>query len=216
MEFFTQLIDIVLHLDRHLQILTMQYGTMIYALLFAIIFSETGFVVTPFLPGDTLLFVAGALSAVSGGGYLNIYYLMICLTAAAFLGNQVNYAIGRYLGPKVFQWPNSRFFNRDALLKTHQFYEKHGGKTIILSRFLPFFRTFAPFVAGIGSMNPFLFALYNIIGALLWVVSLCLLGYFLGNLAVVKNNLTLIIVLILLIPSIPAIIGYWRSRKKMA
>ena len=151
MEFLTQFIDIVLHLDKHLAVMVLEYGLWIYGILFFIVFAETGFVVTPFLPGDSLLFVAGALAAIGEGG-MDIFTLMGVLIAAAVLGNTVNYQIGRYLGPKVFQWENSRFFNRDALIKTHAFYEKHGGKTLIISRFLPLFRTFAPFVAGIGSM----------------------------------------------------------------
>ena len=211
MEYLTQFIDIVLHLDKYLAVLVQQYGLWIYGILFVIIFAETGFVVTPFLPGDSLLFVAGALAALGEGG-VDIFVLMGVLAAAAILGNTVNYHIGRFLGPKVFHWENSRFFNRDALVKTHAFYEKHGGKTLVMSRFLPIFRTFAPFVAGIGAMSYAKFTLFNLIGALSWVVSLCLAGYWLGNVAWVKQNLSLIIVGILVASVIPIGIGYVKSR----
>ncbi len=211
MEFLTQFLDIVLHLDKHLALMVQQYGLWIYGILFFIIFAETGFVVTPFLPGDSLLFVAGALAALGEGG-MEITTLIGVLSAAAILGNMVNYQIGRYLGPKVFHWENSRFFNRDALVKTHAFYEKHGGKTLVLSRFLPLFRTFAPFVAGIGSMSYAKFTLFNLIGALGWVVSLCLAGYWLGNIPWVKTNLSLIIVGIIISSLIPLGIGYVKSK----
>jgi membrane-associated protein len=211
MEFLTQFIDIVLHLDKHLALMVQQYGLWIYGILFFIIFAETGFVVTPFLPGDSLLFVAGALAALGEGG-MEITTLIGVLSAAAILGNMVNYQIGRYLGPKVFHWENSRFFNRDALVKTHAFYEKHGGKTLVISRFLPLFRTFAPFVAGIGSMSYAKFTLFNLIGALGWVVSLCLAGYWLGNMPWVKTNLSLIIVGIIISSLIPLGIGYVKSK----
>jgi membrane-associated protein len=210
-ELLTQFIDIVLHLDKHLALLVQQYGLWIYGILFFIIFAETGFVVTPFLPGDSLLFVAGALAALGEGG-MDIFVLMGVLLAAALLGNMVNYQIGRYLGPKVFQWENSRFFNKEALVKTHAFYEKHGGKTLVMSRFLPLFRTFAPFVAGIGAMSYAKFTLFNLIGALAWVVSLCLAGYWLGNMAWVKQNLSLIIVGIIAISFLPVALGYLKSR----
>ncbi len=206
-----QFFDIVLHLDKHLAVLVQQYGLWIYGILFVIIFSETGFVVTPFLPGDSLLFVAGALAAIGEGG-MDILVLMGVLSLAAILGNTVNYHVGRYLGPKVFHWENSRFFNRDALVKTHAFYEKHGGKTLIISRFLPLFRTFAPFVAGIGAMSYARFTLFNLIGAIGWVVSLCLGGYWLGNLPWVKANLSLIIIGIIISSLIPIGIGYLKSK----
>ena len=206
-----QFMDIVLHLDKHLALLVQQYGLWIYGILFVIIFAETGFVVTPFLPGDSLLFVAGALAALGEGG-VDIFVLIGVLAAAAILGNTVNYHIGRFLGPKVFHWENSRFFNRDALVKTHAFYEKHGGKTLVMSRFLPIFRTFAPFVAGIGSMSYAKFTLFNLIGALSWVLSLCLAGFWLGNVPWVKQNLSLIIVGILVASVIPIGIGYIKSR----
>ncbi len=211
MEILAQFIDIVLHLDKHLAILVQQYGLWIYGILFVIIFSETGFVVTPFLPGDSLLFVAGALAAIGEGG-MDIVTLIGVLTLAAVLGNTVNYHVGRFLGPKVFHWENSRFFNRDALVKTHAFYEKHGGKTLVISRFLPLFRTFAPFVAGIGAMSYAKFTMFNLIGALAWVVSLCLAGYWLGNLPWVKANLTLIIVGIIIVSLVPVAVGWLKHR----
>ena len=211
MELLTQFIDIVLHLDKHLAILVQQYGLWIYGILFVIIFSETGFVVTPFLPGDSLLFVAGALAAIGEGG-MDIVTLIGVLTLAAVLGNTVNYQIGRFLGPKVFHWENSRFFNRDALVKTHAFYEKHGGKTLVISRFLPLFRTFAPFVAGVGAMSYAKFTMFNLIGALAWVVSLCLAGYWLGNMPWVKANLTLIIVGIIIVSLVPVAVGWLKHR----
>ncbi|MDD2741420.1 MAG: DedA family protein [Rhodocyclaceae bacterium] len=211
MELLAQFIDIILHLDKHLALLVQQYGLWIYGILFFIIFAETGFVVTPFLPGDSLLFVAGALAALGEGG-MDIFVLMGVLLAAALLGNMVNYQIGRYLGPKVFQWENSRFFNKEALVKTHAFYEKHGGKTLVMSRFLPLFRTFAPFVAGIGAMSYAKFTLFNLIGALAWVVSLCLAGYWLGNMVWVKQNLSIIIVGIIAISLLPVALGYLKSR----
>ncbi len=211
MELLTQFMDIVLHLDKHLVVLVQQYGLWIYGILFVIVFSETGFVVTPFLPGDSLLFVAGALAALGEGG-MDIVVLIAVLTTAAILGNTLNYHIGRFLGPKVFHWENSRFFNKGALLKTHLFYEKHGGKTLVISRFLPLFRTFAPFVAGIGSMSYVKFTLFNLIGALAWVVSLCLAGYWLGNMPWVKANLSVIIVGIILFSLVPIAVGYVKSR----
>ncbi len=207
-----QFLDIVLHLDKHLAVLVQQYGLWIYGILFIIIFSETGFVVTPFLPGDSLLFVAGALAAIGEGG-MDIFVLMGSLSVAAILGNMVNYHIGRFLGPKVFHWENSRFFNRDALVKTHAFYEKHGGKTLIISRFLPLFRTFAPFVAGIGAMSYAKFTIFNLVGAGSWVVSLCLAGYWLGNIPWVKTNLSFIIVGIIISSLIPIGIGYVKSKE---
>ena len=211
MEYLAQFIDIVLHLDKHLAILVQQYGLWIYGILFFIVFAETGFVVTPFLPGDSLLFVAGALAALGEGG-MDVFVLMGVLSTAAILGNMVNYQIGRFLGPKVFHWENSRFFNKNALIKTHEFYEKHGGKTLVLSRFLPLFRTFAPFVAGIGAMSYAKFTFFNLVGALAWVVSLCLAGYWLGNIPWVKQNLSVIIIGIIVISLLPVGIGYLKSR----
>lgn len=210
MELLTYFIDIILHLDKHLAVLVAQYGPWIYAILFAIIFAETGFVVTPFLPGDSLLFVAGALAAVGG---MDIRLLVLTLSLAAVLGNSANYLIGRYLGPKVFQWPDSRFFNRRALEKTHAFYELHGGKTLVISRFLPLFRTFAPFVAGIGAMSWWRFSLFNIVGGVAWVGGLCMVGYWFGNVPFIKQNLTAVILAIIFISLIPAVIGWWQHRK---
>jgi membrane-associated protein len=210
MEMLTLFFDVLLHLDNYLATLVQQYGAWIYAILFAIIFSETGFVVTPFLPGDSLLFVAGGLAAVGG---MDIFILVGSLVAAAALGNMLNYQIGRYLGPKVFQWQNSRFFNRNALLKTQLFYERHGGKTLVISRFLPLLRTFAPFVAGVGAMNYARFAFFNLLGAVGWVLSLTLAGYFFANLPWVRKNLSLVIVGIILVSLIPVAAGWWHERK---
>ena len=211
MEILTQFIDIVLHLDKHLALMVQQYGLWIYGILFVIIFSETGFVVTPFLPGDSLLFVAGALAALGEGG-MDIFVLIVVLLVAAILGNTLNYHIGRYLGPKVFHWENSRFFNRAALLKTHAFYEVHGGKTLVISRFLPLFRTFAPFVAGIGAMSYAKFTMFNLVGAVAWVASLCLAGYWLGNFPWVRANLSIIIVGIIVVSLVPVAVGWFKHR----
>jgi membrane-associated protein len=211
MELIAWFIDIVLHLDRHLAMLVQQYGLWIYGILFVIVFAETGFVVTPFLPGDSLLFVAGALAAIGEGG-MEIATLIGVLGAAAVLGNMVNYQIGRYLGPKVFHWENSRFFNKMALEKTHAFYEKHGGKTLVISRFLPLFRTFAPFVAGIGAMSYVRFTIFNLLGGLGWVVSLCLAGFWFGNMPWVRQNLSLVIIAIIVISLVPVAVGYVRHR----
>mgnify|MGYP003589819468 CR=1 FL=1 len=217
MEFFTVLVDaltvfvdIVLHLDKHLAVLVQQYGPWIYAILFVIIFSETGLVVTPFLPGDSLLFVAGGLAAVGG---MDLSLLLLVLLAAAVSGNTVNYQIGRFLGPKVFHWEGSRFFNKDALVKTHAFYEKHGGKTLIISRFLPLFRTFAPFVAGIGAMTWSKFTFYNLVGAAGWVLSLTLAGYYFGNLPWVRQNLSFVILAIIAVSLIPVLVGWFQHRR---
>jgi membrane-associated protein len=210
MEMFALFVDVLLHLDQHLAVLVQQYGVWIYAILFAIIFSETGFVVTPFLPGDSLLFVAGGLAAVGG---MNLYLLLASLAVAAALGNMLNYQIGRFIGPKVFQWQNSRFFNKSALLKTQLFYERHGGKTLVISRFLPLLRTFAPFVAGVGAMHYGRFAFFNLLGAISWVTSLTLAGYFFANLPWVQKNLSLVIVGIVLVSLIPMALGWLHERK---
>jgi membrane-associated protein len=217
MELLAYFVDIVLHLDQYLADLLAAYGLWIYLILFIIIFAETGFVVTPFLPGDSLLFVAGALAALESEGTasgMNIWVLTFSLSAAAILGNMLNYQIGRFLGPRVFKWEKSRFFNRDALLKTHEFYGRHGGKTLVISRFLPIFRTFAPFVAGIGRMEYGRFSLCNISGALLWVFSLCFLGYWFGNLEQVKKNLSLVIVGIIFVSMLPLLFAW--GKQKMA
>ncbi len=210
MEYLAAFLDIVLHLDKHLAVLVEQYGVWVYAILFLIIFSETGFVVMPFLPGDSLLFVAGGLAALGG---MDIGILVATLIAAAALGNMVNYQVGRYIGPRVFQWQNSRIFNKGALLKTQAFYERHGGKTLVISRFLPLLRTFAPFVAGVGAMNYLRFLAFNFLGAVAWVVLLTLAGYFFANLPWVKANLSLVIVGIIVVSLIPVAIGWWHERK---
>lgn len=202
--------DLLVHLDKHLAVLLQQHGPWVYAILFAIIFAETGFVVTPFLPGDSLLFVAGALWAASG---MYVDVLIVTLVVAAVLGDALNYSIGAYLGPKVFQWEQSRWFNRNALDAAHVFYEKHGGKTIIIARFVPLVRTFAPFVAGVGRMTYPKFALYNITGAIMWVVSLVYAGYFFGNVEFIKKNLTLVIFGIIGLSMLPIVFEWLRARR---
>ena len=192
--------DIVLHLDRHLSSLLGQYGVWVYALLFVIVFCETGLVVTPFLPGDSLLFVSGALWAAAG---MDVRLLAATLIIAALLGDNCNYFIGRFLGPRVFRWEQSRFFNRHALDRTREFYERHGGKTLVIARYLPLVRTFAPFVAGIGRMHYPRFLSFSVAGAVLWVFSLVGAGYFLGNLPFVKQNLSAIIVGIVVVSLLP-------------
>lgn len=213
MDLLMQLMDLLLHLDKHLAALLTQYGTWIYVILFLIIFCETGLVVMPFLPGDSLLFVAGALWAASD---MNPHALVLVLVVAAILGDIVNYAIGNYLGPKVFHWEDSRWFNRKALDRTHAFYEKHGGKTIIIARFLPFVRTFAPFVAGVGSMTYSRFLTYNVVGALVWVVSLVYAGVFFGNLPVIRNNLTAVILVIIGVSLLPLVFAFLREKLRKA
>ena len=208
MELLSAFLDILLHLDKHLAVLVQQYGPWIYAILFFIVFAETGFVVTPFLPGDSLLFVAGALAAI---GDMNLALLVASLSVSAILGNTAIYAIGRWFGQRLLNW-NSRLINRGALQKTHAFYELHGGKTVVLSRFLPLFRTFAPFVAGMGAMGYARFTLFNVIGGLAWVLSLTLAGYWFGNLPWIKANLSLVIVAIIAVSLLPAVIGYLRHR----
>ena len=218
MEFLLSLWDLVVHLDTHLAGLLAQHGVWVYGILFLIVFCETGLVVTPFLPGDSLLFIAGALTATgSSAGQLDLAMLIILLTAAAVLGNTTNYWIGRYFGPKVFGWKDSRFFNRRAFDKAHAFYERHGGKTIVVTRFLPILRTFAPFVAGVAQMTHARFQLYNVSGGVLWVVSLTVAGYLFGNIAWVKDNLTLIILGFIIIPGLPALvvaIRTWNEQRR--
>jgi membrane-associated protein len=199
--------DLLVHLDQHLAAVLQQYGAWIYLILFAIIFSETGFVVTPFLPGDSLLFVAGALAAAGG---MDVHLLALLLIAAAVLGNTVNYSIGYYIGPRIFHWEGSRFFDRKALDRAHAFYERHGGKTIIITRFIPILRTFAPFVAGIGRMNYLLFFAYNLAGALAWVLSLLYAGYWFGNVPVVKQNLSAVILAVIALSLMPLAFEYLR------
>jgi membrane-associated protein len=203
--------DLIVHLDRHLAVLLQQYGAWVYLLLFAIIFCETGLVVTPFLPGDSLLFIAGALAA---GGGIDVHVLALVLVAAAVLGNTVNYSVGRFIGPKVFQWEDSRFFNKRALERAHAFYEKHGGKTIIITRFVPILRTFAPFVAGIARMTYLNFTVYNVAGALAWVLLLLYAGYWFGNVPFVKQNLTWVILGIIVLSVTPLAFEYVRQRLK--
>jgi len=196
------IIDLFLHLDKHLEILAASWGGWIYALMFAIIFVETGLVVMPFLPGDSLLFVAGAIAAIGG---MSLPVLMVLLSVAAIAGDMLNYSIGRRIGPKVFSWENSRWFNKDAFNKTHDFYEKHGPITIVVARFMPFIRTFAPFVAGVAQMSYPKFALYNVVGALLWVCGLTALGFLVGDQPWVKAHFSLVALALVIIPSIPAI-----------
>jgi len=205
--------DLIVHLDRHLAVLLQQYGAWVYLLLFAIIFCETGLVVTPFLPGDSLLFIAGALAA---GGGIDVHVLALLLVAAAVLGNTVNYSVGRFIGPKVFQWEDSRFFNKRALERAHAFYERHGGKTIIITRFVPILRTFAPFVAGIARMTYLNFTVYNVAGALAWVLLLLYAGYWFGNVLFVKQNLTWVILGIIVLSVTPLALEYVRQRLKGA
>ena len=209
MELISSFFDIVLHLDKHLQMLVQDYGVWVYLILFAIVFCETGLVVTPFLPGDSLLFVAGALAAAGG---MNVHLLVVLLIIAAIAGDAVNYSVGRYLGPKVFHNDGSRFLNRQYLEKAHAFYERHGGKTIIIARFIPIIRTYAPFVAGIGSMPYPRFALFNVIGAVIWVTSLAYAGYFFGNIPWVKSNLSLVIITIIILSILPAIFEILRQK----
>lgn len=209
MELLTTFVDLMLHLDTHLAALVVQYGAWVYAILFAIVFCETGLVVTPFLPGDSLLFVAGALAAAGG---MQIGLLIVLLVIAAVLGDAVNYGVGAWFGPKVFRWEGSRFFNRSAFDRTHAFYERHGGKTVIIARFMPLIRTFAPFVAGVARMRYARFAMFNVSGALLWVVSLTLAGYWFGNLPWVKQNLTLVIVAIIAISLAPVAVAWVKSK----
>jgi membrane-associated protein len=202
-------VDFFVHLDRHMAELIQTYGTWTYGILFTVVFLETGLVVTPLLPGDSLLFAAGTFASL---GALSFWPLFFLLCVAAILGDTLNYAIGHYLGPKVFHYPRSRFFNPDHLRKTHAFYEKYGGKTIIIARFVPIVRTFAPFVAGIGAMSYGKFITYNIVGGVLWV-SVCLsAGYFFGNLPFVKKNFSLVILAIIFISILPAVIEYLRHR----
>jgi membrane-associated protein len=208
-DFLLLIWDLVVHLDRHLEALLQQYGGYIYLLLFLIIFCETGLVVTPFLPGDSLLFVAGALWATAG---LDVHALVATLIVAAILGDNLNYAVGRYLGPRVFKWEHSRIFNRKALEQTHAFYERHGGKTVIIARYLPLIRTFAPFVAGMGRMAYPRFLAFDVFGGILWISSLTYAGYLFGNVAFIKQNLTLVILFIIGLSLTPLIIAWLRQR----
>jgi len=209
MEIITHLIDFILHVDRYLEAFVNNYGTWVYALLFIIIFVETGVVVMPFLPGDSLIFVVGALCGV---GLMSYPLACAVLLAAAVLGDQSNYMIGRHFGPKVFQWENSRFFNKNAFNEAHAFYEKYGAFTIIAARFMPFIRTFAPFVAGVAEMDRRKFSAFNIVGAILWVVGIATAGYFLGSVPWVKQNLDKIIWAMILVPGLIVVFGALKAR----
>lgn len=209
MEYIKDLIDLFLHLDQHLKDITRDYGVWTYLILFIIIFCETGLVITPILPGDSLLFAAGALAAL---GSLNVFWLFIILTAAAIIGDTVNYWIGHYIGPRIFSKEDVRFLNKKHLQKTHEFYEKYGGKTIIIARFIPIIRTFAPFVAGIGSMTYWRFITYNVVGAVIWVGICVFAGYLFGNLDFVKNNFSLVILAIIFVSLLPIIVEFIRQR----
>ena len=211
MELIALLIDFILHVDVHLAAFVTSYGAWVYALLFMIIFVETGVVVMPFLPGDSLLFVVGALCGV---GLMSLPLSIGLLIAAAVLGNQTNYAIGRRVGPRVFAWEHSRFFNKRAFDQTHAFYEKHGGITIVAARFMPFLRTFAPFVAGVAQMSRRKFSFYDVTGGTLWVGSIVTAGYLFGNVPWVKDNLSKIIWAMILIPGVLILVGAWRSRRR--
>ena len=211
MELVHFLINFILHVDKHLAEFVQNYGKWVYALLLLIVIEETGLVVMPFLPGDSLLFVVGALA---GTGAMSLPVAMGVLLVAAIAGDQLNYTIGRYIGPKVFQWEDSRWFNRKAFNAAHNFYEKHGGITIILARFMPFIRTFAPFVAGVAEMNRATFTAYNVIGALIWVVGLTTVGYLFGNLPFVQQHLSKIIWALILIPGLIALFGAWKASRQ--
>lgn len=211
MDLLRQFVDIFLHLDQHLRDLVQTLGPWTYALLFLVIFAETGLVFIPFLPGDSLLFATGAVIAIEGTG-LNIWIMMALLFVAAVLGDAVNYAVGRYVGPKVFKEEGGLLFNKEHLLRTKKFYDRHGGKTIIIARFIPIVRTFAPFVAGIGHMNYVRFASYNIVGAFFWVFPFVILGYFFGNLPAVQRNFHYVIVGIIVLSLMPIVIEFWKAR----
>jgi membrane-associated protein len=210
MDIIAFILDFILHVDVHLATFVQTYGTWVYALLFLIIFVETGVVVMPFLPGDSLLFVVGALC---GAGLMSLPVSIGLLIAAAILGNQSNYAIGRYFGPKVFQWENSRFFNKKAFEQAHAFYEKYGGVTIIAARFMPFLRTFAPFVAGVALMTRSKFTFFDVSGAILWVGGVTMAGYLFGNIPWVKEHLDKIIWGAILLPGLLVLVGAWKARR---
>jgi len=213
MELLAQFIDIVLHLDRHLALLVQGYGVWVYAILFAIVFMETGFVVTPFLPGDSLLFVAGAVAAAGG---MDPFLVSGTLIGAALCGDNVNYWVGRFLGPRMFQFEGSRFLKRENLDRTHAFMERHGPKAIIIARFVPVVRTFVPFVCGLGRLTYARFLGFSTLGAMLWVGLLVPAGYFFGNLPIVKNNLTMVILLIIVLSLMPGILEFLRHRSAKA
>ena len=204
------LLNFILHIDKYIAVIIHSYGIWVYMVLFLIVFCETGFVVIPFLPGDSVLFTSGAFAALS---LLNLKYLFLIFIAASVLGDTVNYQIGHLIGPKVFDKNNSRLFKKEYLNKTHTFYEKHGGITIVLARFMPIIRTFAPFVAGIGNMTYLRFLSYNMTGGMLWVSLFILAGYYFGNFPLVKNNFSTVVYLIILVSILPAIIGLLKNRR---
>jgi membrane-associated protein len=210
MEWLTQAAGLILHLDRHLLDFATNYGAWVYGLLFVIIFCETGLVVTPFLPGDSLLFVAGTVAAT---GALNVHLLVILLIVAAVLGDSLNYGIGRWLGPRVFRMPQSWFFNPKHLQRANAFYERHGGKTIIIARFVPIVRTYAPFVAGVGAMDYRRFFSFNVVGAIVWVVLLAYGGYLFGNIPWVKQNISLVVIGIIVLSILPGVVEYFRAKR---
>lgn len=213
MDLIRTFLDFFLHLDEYLnQGLIQQYGSWLYLLLFTIIFCETGLVVTPFLPGDSLLFAAGALAAIDTSGTLNPFLLFVLLALAAVAGDTVNYSIGRFIGLKVFDW-NLPFLKREYLDRTHEFYEKYGGKTIILARFVPIVRTFAPFVAGVGHMNYSRFVTYNVVGGVLWIAIFIFGGYLFGNIPIIKHNFEIVTIIIILISVLPMFVEYLRARR---
>lgn len=213
MELISTVFDFVLHVDKYLEMFVTQYGAWVYALLFLIIFVETGVVVMPFLPGDSLLFVVGAMCGV---GLMNYPLVVGLLFAAAVLGNQTNYTVGRAIGPKVFQWENSRWFNKAAFDQAHAFYERYGGITVIAARFVPFLRTFAPFVAGVAQMTRAKFSFFDVVGGALWVGGIVTVGYFFGNIPWVKLHLDKIIWAMIFVPGLLVLVGAWRARRKAA
>ncbi|MES2353211.1 MAG: DedA family protein [Pseudomonadota bacterium] len=213
MDLISQFIELVLHLDRHLPELAVQYGVYIYAILFLIIFCETGLIVTPFLPGDSLLFITGTVAAT---GALDVHLLVPMLIAAALLGDNVNYWVGRLIGMKLFKREDSKIFNRAYLKRASDFYERHGGKTIVIARYLPIIRTYVPFVAGAAQMPYRRFILFSILGATLWVGSLSYAGYFLGNIPFIKDNLSLVIIGLVILPGLPALFEFFRTRPAAA
>ena len=213
MDIIAALFDFILHVDKHLEVFVQSYGLWVYALLFLVIFVETGLVVMPFLPGDSLLFVVGTMCGV---GLMSYPVSVTLLLAAAVLGNQSNYALGRHFGPRVFKWENSRFFNKAAFDRAHDFYERYGGITIVAARFMPFVRTFAPFVAGVAKMTRTRFTFFDVTGGALWVVGIITIGYFFGNFPFVKEHLDKIIWAMILIPGLVIMWGAWTSRRKPA
>lgn len=213
MDWINQLIDFILHIDSHLSELVSTYGILIYIILFLILFCETGLVIAPFLPGDSLLFAAGTMAAT---GNMNLFVLCLICILGAVLGNQVNFTIGKYFGPRIFE-KDRKYIRKDYLDKTHLFYEKHGGKALIIGRYIPFIRTFVPFVAGISQMDSYKFTVYNVVGALLWIIPVVGVGYLFGNIPVVKENFSIIVLAILILSVLPMLIGLisaWIHSKK--